>query len=103
MGIEQTNETDQLLEINGGSNNSISLKGGNLVEDGGVHVFDTSVNLVQDPASVFVESDYPIILDITINLVAVYLPGTIILMKHAKGLGCIQNATGEKDGKPANN
>ena len=96
ISIIQTNELDQLLEFDGGSDNRITPNVDNLVADGGVHVFDTPINLVQDPTSVFVESDYPINLGVAITLLAVYHPGISISMM-AEGLGCIQNATGEKN------
>ena len=93
MSITQANETDGLLEFDGGSENSIEP---NVPGAGdGAHVFDTSINLVQDPAIVFAERGYPINIDINITLVVVYHAGITISAMY-KGLVCIQNSTGKK-------
>ena len=97
MSITQANETDGLLEFDGGSDNRIALNAGNLVPGAGdgAHVFDTSINLVEDPAIVLAERGYPINIDINIKLVVLYHPG-IPISAMAKGLGCIKNSTGKK-------
>ena len=90
LSIEQV---DQLFEIEGNNYGIILLKD-DLEEDGDVHVFDASVNLTVEPDSQFQDSIYPVSLDININLVATYHPANPI-KKISKGLGCIQNSSGE--------
>ena len=58
-----------------------------------VFVFDATINLVQDPATTFEESDYPVNLDVDISLVGLYPPSTA-LQRVSRATGVIRNAPG---------
>ena len=60
---------------------------------GNERVFDTSINLVADPASQFEEDDYPVKLGLTIQL-GVYTQNLSFIEAISEGLGSIEKAPG---------
>ena len=65
----QTLQIQSLFEFEGSSNNPITISSGDLQTVGNDRIFDTSINLVADPATQFPdEDDYPVELDLTITV-----------------------------------
>ena len=65
-----------------------------LVLIGNERVFDTTINLVSDISSEFDETDYPVELDIEIQLIVLFATNEA-LQVTSRGRGSIQKAPGE--------
>ena len=95
-----------LFEFEGSSNDTIDVPSGDLHTVGNDRIFDTSINLVADPATEFPdEDDYPVELDLTIFLVVFFSDITVVEFNstlpdfntvefNSHGLGYILQATG---------
>ena len=95
LGLSQTGQINNLFEFEGGSNDTISISIGDFVSVGGQNVFDTTINLIREPDSEFTKMNYPVDLDMDINLVALFSPN-IAPQVISKGAGSIHLAPGEK-------
>ena len=85
----QTAQIKSLFEFEGSSNNTIDISSGDLQTVGNERIFDTSINLVADPATEFPDAEaYPVELDLTIALVVVFDVMTIV-PETSFGLGHI--------------
>ena len=65
----QTQQINALLEFQGGMDNTISITESDLTTIGNMRVYDTSINLVAEPGTEFMEDEYPVELDIEILFV----------------------------------
>ena len=93
--FSQTSRIQNLFEFEGSSNNPIAISSGDLQTVGNDRIFDTSINLVADPATEFPdEDDYPIELDLTISLVVLF-PDFSSVEIISNGLGYILQAQGK--------
>ena len=93
ISLSQTGEINNLFEFEGGDNDRITINIDNLVPVGGDHyVFDTSINLVQEPE--FEEDEYPVNLDIDVGLVGLYSPD-VAVQELSIAMGQILNTPGE--------
>ena len=92
--LTQTGQINNLFDFEGGSNNRIGISLSDLVTIGNERVFDTQINLVDDPASEFDEDDYPVELDIDIQFVVLFATNEA-LQVTSRGLGSITEAPGE--------
>ena len=85
----QTAQIKSLFEFEGSSNNTIDISSGDLQTVGNERIFDTSINLVADPATEFPDAEaYPVELDLTIVLVVLFDVMTIV-PETSFGLGHI--------------
>ena len=91
--LSQTGQINNLLEFEGGDINVINILVSNLQTVGNEGVFDTSINLVADPASEFGEDDFPVELDLTIMFVVLFEDDALQVI--SQGLGSIQRAPGK--------
>ena len=89
--LSQVVQINNLLEFEGGDN-IINILVSNLQTVGNERVFDTSINLVADPASEFGENDFPVELDLTILFVVLFEDNALQVI--SQGLGSIQRAPG---------
>ena len=92
--LTQTGQINNLFDFEGGSNNRIDISLSDLETFGNERVFDTQINLVEDPATEFDEADYPVELDIEIQFIVLFATNEA-LQVTSKGLGSIQKAPGE--------
>ena len=92
--LTQTGQINNLFDFEGGSNNRIGISLSDLVTIGNEKVFNTTINLVDDPATEFDEDDYPVELDIEIQFVVLFATNEA-LQVTSKGLGRILKAPGE--------
>ena len=94
-------ETAQILnlfefESGVGGTNYIDIPPRDLQTDGSSQIFDTSINLVADPATEFPDAeDYPVELDLTISLVVLFSSDFTAVEINSKGLGFIQGENNE--------
>ena len=76
ISLSQTGQINKLFEFEGVTNNSntigIPVMGNNLDTLDDYRVFDTSINLVQDPDTEFAETGYPVPLMIDITFEVFY-------------------------------
>lgn len=93
ISLSQTGQINNIFEFEGSANDMISITTEDLVQEGDHFVFDTSINLVQDPATEFDESDYPVTLNIDVSLVGLYLPNNAVQV-ISRAMGFILNAPG---------
>ena len=100
ISLSQTGHINNLFEFEGGSNNRIGITTADLVSNGDHYVFDVSINLVEDPATEFEESDYPVELDIDLSLVGLYFPDMAI-QELSVAVGSIMNTPSELVGTAA--
>ena len=91
----QTGQIQNLLDFEGSSNNRIDISSGDLQTVGNDRIFDTSINLVADPATEFSDdNDYPVELDLSIVFVVLF-DDLIPVQVTADGLGYILKAPGK--------
>ena len=90
--LAQTGQIDNLFDVEGSSGGTISLNHFDTII-GNEKVFDTTINLVNDPASVFDEDDYPVELDIDIQFIVLFA-SNVPLSRSSRGRGSIQRALG---------
>ena len=91
----RTAQIQSLFEFEGSSDNPITISPGDLQTVGSAQVFDTSINLVADPVTVFTdESAYPLDVDLTISLVVFFL-GSGTAENNSIGLVHILRAPGK--------
>ena len=89
-------QIQSLFEFDGSSNNPITISSGDLQTIGNGRIFDTSINLVTDPATQFPDAeDYPVELDLTISLVVLFSPDFTTVEFNSEGLGYILRAPGK--------
>ena len=94
----QTVQIQNLFAFEGGINNSdrIVISSENLQTVGTDRIFDTSINLVADPATEFPDAvDYPVELNLTITLVVLFSSDFTTVEINSKGLGYIQGEISE--------
>ena len=92
----QTVQIENLFELEGSSNNRIVISSGDLQTVGNDRIFDTSINLVADPATEFPDAeDYPVELDLTISLVVFFSSDISTAEANSEGLGYILQPPGE--------
>ena len=83
-------QIQSLFEFEGSSNNPIDISSGDLQTVGNDRIFDTSINLVADPATEFPdEDDYPVELDLSISLVVFFSSDISTAEANSEGLGYI--------------
>ena len=93
--FSQTAQIQSLFEFEGSSDNRIEVSSGDLQTVGNDRIFDTSINLVADPATVFPdEDDYPVELDLSIILVVLFDDFSTVA-DFSDGLGYILRAPGK--------
>ena len=91
----QTAQIQSLFEFEGSSNNPITISPGDFQTVGNERIFDTSINLVADPATQFPDAeDYPVELDLTITF-AVLFGDFSNAADSSDGLGYILRAPGK--------
>ena len=91
----QTGQINSLFEFEGNTTDNrrdISLDEFQTI--GNERVFDTSINLVADPASQFGEDDYPVELNLTIQYIVLNQDLKTVLEGGSQGLGSIQQSPG---------
>ena len=93
----QTVQIENLFEFEGSSNNRIDVSPGDHLQTvGNDRIFDTSINLIADPATEFPdEDDYPVELDLTISLVVLFSSDISTAEANSEGLGYILQPPGE--------
>ena len=93
ISLSQTGQINKLFEFEGVTNNSntigVPVTGNNLDTVGDYKVFDTSINLVQDPDTEFAETGYPVPLMIDITFDVFYFIGSFDQV-ISRGRGSIQ-------------
>ena len=85
--LAQTGQIDNLFDVEGIFLNQFDTTIGN------EKVFDTTINLVNDPTLEFDEEDYPVELDIDIQFIVLFA-SNVPLSSSSKGRGSIQRAPG---------
>ena len=94
ISLSQTGQINKLFEFEGVTNNSntigVPVTGNNLDTVGDYRVFDTSINLVQDPDTEFAETGYPVPLMIDITFDVFYIDNNNIDRVISRGRGSIQ-------------
>ena len=92
ISLSQTQQINALLEFEGGMNNRITIPESDLADIDEVRVFDTSINLVAEPNTEF---DYPVELDIDIQLVVLHVTGVTDRVVSS-GIGYLLEAPGQR-------
>ena len=87
----QTEQINSLFKFEGNTtaNDSRDISMNELLTIGNERVFDTSINLVADPASQFEEDDYPVELGLTIQFL-VFTQEFMDIQDISEGLGSIK-------------
>ena len=95
--FSQTVQVQNLLDFEGSSDNRIDISSEDLQTVGNDRIFDTSINLVVDPATEFPDAeDYPVELDLTIALAVLFSSDISTAEANSEGLGYILQPPGEK-------
>ena len=93
ISLSQTIQINNLFGFDGGSSDTISISTEDFISIGDHNVFDTAINLVQDPEDIF--NQYPVGLEISITLVTLFSPD-VARQTQAIGSGFIHLAPSKK-------
>ena len=95
MSLSQTGQINSLFEFAGGTGNDrLEIPVSDFIDNGNERVYDTTINLVADPATVFDEDDYPIDLDLDIAFIGLFIVPAGALQVVSIGSGRILQALG---------